>query len=263
MMRLSQIHCFPLKSAAGISQPTAQIAARGLAGDRRWMVVSPAGDFITGRTVPAMVRLRAALTVDGLVLSMDGEQVAVPLPDVGGTRLSVEVWGDRVEALEATGGAWLSARLGRDCRLVYMDDSVRRPVDADYALGDDITSFADGFPLLLISEGSLEDLNGRLDRPVTMGHFRPNLVVSGCPPFAEDDWRTIRNGSARLALVKRCSRCVFTTVDPLTGQRSGDGEPLKTLAGYRKSEGGVMFGQNLLVTTPGSIAVGDTVVVES
>ena len=148
-----------------------------------------------------------------------------------------------------------------DCRLAYMDDTLRRPVDPDYALDDDITSFADGFPVLLISEASLADLNGRLSQPVTMGHFRPNLVASGCAAFAEDGWQQIRIGTAEFALVKPCSRCIFTTVDPQTGARTTDGEPLTTLARYRRAEGGVMFGQNLLVTQPGHVSINDTITV--
>jgi hypothetical protein len=144
-----------------------------------------------------------------------------------------------------------------------MDDDLRRPVDADYAQNDDITSFADGFPILLISEGSLADLNRRLERPVSMDHFRPNLIVSGCSAFAEDGWRRIRIGAVELSLVKRCSRCVLTTVDPSTGLRATDGEPLRTLSGYRKTDRGVTFGQNALVTRQGRMERGDPVMVLS
>lgn len=224
------------------------------------MVVDASGRFLTARTVPGMVRVVAQPVDGGLALSMDGEHLTVPTPTAS-PRLTVTVWGDTVEALPARDGGWLAARLGQDCRLVYMDDSLRRPVDPDYAIDGDITSFADGFPLLLLSEGSLADLNGRLARPVSMDHFRPNLVVSGCPAFAEDGWRRIRIGTVELALVKRCARCVLTTVDPRTGQRTADGEPLRTLSGYRKAGGGVMFGQNALVIRPGRISLGDTVMV--
>lgn len=262
MIQLARICTFPLKSGAVVERASANIGARGIAGDRRWMVVDTRGRFLTARTVPGMVRIAARLVDGGLSLSVDGDQITIPTP-ADGPRVAVTVWGDTLQALQARDGGWLSTRLGQDCRLVYMDDSVRRPVDPDYAPDGNITSFADGFPLLILSEGSLADLNQRLARAVSMDHFRPNLVVSGCPAFAEDDWHRIRIGTVELTLVKRCARCVLTTVDPRTGQRSADGEPLRTLSGYRKARGGVMFGQNALVTRPGRIARGDTVMVLS
>ena len=262
MITLSRICTFPLKSGAGIDRTSADIGPRGIAGDRRWMVVDATGRFITARTVPSMVRITALPVDGGLSLSVDGEQRTFAIP-ADGPRLTVTVWRDTMQALPASDGGWLSARLGQDCRLVYMDDALRRPVDPNYALEDDITSFADGFPLLLLSEGSLEDLNQRLARPVTMDHFRPNLIVSGCTAFAEDSWRRIRIGTAELTLVKRCARCVFTTVDPRTGERAADGEPLRTLSDYRQAEHGIIFGQNALVTRPGQIRQGDPVKVLS
>ena len=262
MIQLSRICTFPMKSGAILERASADVGPRGIVGDRRWMVVDASDRFLTARTVPGMVRIAAEPVDGGLSLSMDGAQITIPTP-VEGPRLSVTVWSDTVQALLARDGGWLSSRLGQDCRLVYMDDDLRRPVDPDYALSDDITSFADGFPILILSEGSLEDLNGRLARPVSMDHFRPNLVVSGCPAFAEDGWRRIRIGTVELALVKRCARCVLTTVDPRTGQRAADGEPLRTLSGYRKAQRGVMFGQNALVTRAGRIAQGDEVMVLS
>ena len=261
MTRLSQIHTYPLKSAGGIDCDRTDIGARGIVGDRRWMVVDPDGTFLTGRTLPGMVRLQARVVGDELVLTLGDARCVVPRPTPSGPRMTVTVWDDAVAALVATDGGWLAARLGVACRLVYMDDTLRRPVDLDYAISDDITSFADGFPVLLISEASLADLNSRLREPVTMAHFRPNLVASGCAAFAEDDWQQIRIGTAEFALVKPCSRCIFTTVDPQTGARTPDGEPLATLAGYRRSAGGVMFGQNLLVTRPGHVGVSDAITV--
>ena len=264
MTTLSRILTFPRKSGASIDRSTAQIGLQGIVGDRRWMVVSPEGRFLTGRTLPGLVRIRAVQGDDNaLRLSVDGDQVVIPQPPQDGSRVAVTVWNDTVEALLAVDGGWLSARLGRDCQLVYMDASIRRRVDPEYARESDIISFSDGFPVLLISEGSLADLNSRLTRPVTMDHFRPNLVVRDCPPFAEDGWKHVRIGEAEFTLVKRCARCVFTTIDPVTGVRDSDGEPLRTLADYRKAERGVMFGQNLLVTRTGRVAVGDTVMVVS
>jgi MOSC domain-containing protein len=143
-----------------------------------------------------------------------------------------------------------------------MPDDLVRPVNRDYGEADDQVSFADGFPLLLISEASLADLNGRLPAPVEMRRFRPNLVVDGDLPYAEDNWRRIRVGDVEFAGVKNCSRCVFTTIDPDSGEVHPDKEPLRTLSTYRRrTQGGVYFGQNLIPRDAGVIRIGDPVTV--
>ena len=93
-----------------------------------------------------------------------------------------------------------------------------------------------------------------------MGRFRPNLVISGCEPFAEDSWRRIRIGTVAFDVVKPCSRCVFTTVDPDTGDEHPDGERLRTLMSFRRdSNKGVLFGQNLVARGEGFVQLGDPV----
>lgn len=259
---VSHLFVYPLKSAAAVSVTSAQIAVRGLVGDRRWMVIQPDGRFLTGRRYPMLTQIQATLLPDGLQLrGLDGSVQFVARPQPDDPHLSVTVWGDQVTGHRAAApvSAWLSAQLGVDCRLVYMADQTRRPVDPDYAGPEDVVSFADGFPLLVTTDGSLADLNRRLDVPVSMGRFRPNLVLSGVPAYAEDGWSAIRIGGVELGVVKPCARCVFTTIDPRTGAADPVREPLRTLATYRKAEGGVMFGQNLTVRRPGPIAVGDTV----
>ncbi len=143
--------------------------------------------------------------------------------------------------------------------LVHVDARMERPVDPRYAGPGERVGFADGFPLLLVSRASLEELNRRLPRPVTMEHFRPNLVLEGCEPFAEDSWKRLRVGGVELELVKPCARCVFTTVDPLTGVKARDGEPLRTLTRFRRRDGKVLFAQNALVRRSGTLQVGDPV----
>ena len=163
-----------------------------------------------------------------------------------GERLTVRVWRSVCEAIcaGADADAWLSAFLEMPCRLVFMPDEARRPVSAEYAVGEGIVSFADGFPLLLIGEASLADLNARLADPVPMNRFRPNLVVTGLAPFAEDHWTQVRVGDVLFHVVKSCARCAMTTVEQTTGTATGP-EPLQTLAGYRREDGKVMFGQEL------------------
>ncbi|GIT07213.1 MAG: hypothetical protein CM1200mP30_08430 [Pseudomonadota bacterium] len=169
----------------------------------------------------------------------------------------VEIWGDRCEALTADKQAesWISDYLGKRCNFVFMPEHSNRQVDSDYAIGRNQVAFSDGFPLLLISEASLLDLNSRVPEEITMKRFRPNLVVKNTDPYQEDNWEAIRIGDCELQIVKPCSRCVLTTVDPENGEFSGR-EPLQTLAKYRKFNGKVVFGQNLIPLSSGKIEVG-------
>jgi uncharacterized protein YcbX len=171
----------------------------------------------------------------------------------------VRVWADEVEAVDAGAAAarWFTALLGQTCRLVYLPDDGERTADAAYAPGGASVSFADGFPLLLLSSASLADLNARLPAPVPMNRFRPNLVVDGCAPFAEDHWRGLRIGAAAFTVAKPCARCVVPAIDQASGER--DPHINRVLAGYRRFDGQILFGQNLLHSHPANIAVGDPV----
>jgi uncharacterized protein YcbX len=183
--------------------------------------------------------------------------LSVPFPQTAATLL-VKVWKSEVAAKPAdSADVWLSEFLQQPVRLVHMDAGVARPMtDAHSQAGDEV-SFADAFPLLLISQAALDGLNARLAKPVSMLRFRPNLVVDGAPAHAEDGWKRIRIGDVEFDVAKPCTRCVFTTVDPLRGERDPDGEPLRTLIGYRRSGDGVTFGQNLIPRSPGTLHVGD------
>ena len=261
---VSHLFVYPLKSARGVCVPHAQVTPRGLAGDRRWMVVDSSGVFVTGRTHPHMLLLRTQQTESGLQLQApDGRQRLIRRPQPDGPTAVVQVWNDQVVGHMAApeDSAWLSSVLGLTCRLVYMADQTLRQVDEAHAPKGDVVSFADGFPLLLTTDGSLRDLNERLDAPVEMSHFRPNLVLSGVSAFAEDHWTEVRIGEAVFGVAKPCARCVLTTVNPTTAVRHASGEPLRTLATYRKGPGGILFGQNLTVRRGGRIAVGDPVTV--
>ncbi len=264
MPTLTSLSIYPLKSCAGLPLTRATVEPLGIQHDRRWLAVRPDGSFMTGRELPALVLVRAVPGPTGLHLSAPGmPDLAVPFPSVEAPRLDVTVWDDTCSAARVQGEAdrWLSEYLGQPAALVYVDDRMQRPVDPKYAAPEDRVGFADAFPLLLISEASLADLNQRLPRPVPMSRFRPNLVVEGCAPFAEDGWKRLRIGTVELAGVKPCARCVFTTVDPETAVADPQQEPLRTLTTYRRlgSKGGVMFGQNVIVRRPGIIQVGDAV----
>lgn len=261
-MHLSALHLYPIKSCAALSPETARVEPRGLAHDRRWMLVDALGNFLTGRQLPRLVRLRALPTAAGLRLDapgQDGIEVAVPAPDA--PRRRVTVWKDTLDAADAGDAAarWLSALLERDARLVHMDATAVRPVKPAYAQPGDEVSFADGFPLLLISQAALDALNARLAVPLDMLRFRPNLVVSGTAPHAEDDWRRLRIGEIEFDAVKPCTRCVFTTVDAARGDFDPSGEPLRTLKSYRRGPDGITFGMNLIARGQGTLRVGDPV----
>ena len=258
-MILSSISIYPIKSTAGMDVQAAEIDARGFRHDRRWMVVDLEGRFLTGRQVPRMVLVRAIPEGDGLRLdapSMPSQKVRAP--DSTGERLPVTVWDDVVDAAcaDADSDAWLSEFLGRPVRLVMMDaQSVRTVESAD---ADDV-SFADGYPFLAISQASLDGLNARLVAPMSMQRFRPNLVIDGCDPHAEDQWRRIRIGGIEFEAAKPCTRCVFTTVDPTLGARDPSGEPLRTLKSYRRTGEGITFGMNWIARGRGQLRVGDPV----
>ena len=255
---LSALNIYPLKSASGISLENTEMEQRGLPHDRRWMVVDDSGQFMTQRTVPRMALVQTQLVNQTLTLNAPGmPELCLPLLPKKDVSEEVEIWGDRCEAWVANQQStrWISEYLGKNCKIVFMPDNSNRSVDPDYSLGDHQIAFSDAFPLLLISEASLKDLNRRLPETFSMNRFRPNLVVNNTEPYEEDTWKLIKIGDCELQIVKPCSRCVLTTVDPETGEFSGK-EPLRTLASYRKQNGKVLFGQNLIVQKLGRLEVG-------
>jgi len=259
-LRVTELWTYPVKSCRGVALDHASVEARGLRWDRHWMVVDTSGRFLTQRDLPAMATIVPTVTAAALVLRAPGRPDLVLPHGPAGDQAVVTVWGDTVEArtVSAAADRWLSQHLGVGCRLVRFPEDARRPVDPTYGAPGDETAFSDGFPLLLIGQGSLDALNSRLAQPLPMRRFRPNLVVAGAPPHAEDDWRRIRIGAITLRVVKPCSRCVITTVDPDQGVRAG-AEPLETLATYRRRDGRVYFGQNVIPDGAGEIRVGDPV----
>ena len=265
-MTLSSIHIYPLKSGAPLERTEAQVETRGLAHDRRWMIVDTENRFVTGREEARLTLIRAQ--PDGEALRIDAPgmpSLRVDPPDASAVRVDSAVWGAAVTPRLASSEAhaWLSAFLAKPVRLVHMDADCRRAVkakyDGKYGVDTDEVSFADGFPLLLISQGALDLLNSKLVQPVPILRFRPNLVVAGTAPHAEDGWKRIRIGTLEFEVAKPCVRCVFTTVDFDRGERDPSGEPLRTLIGYRRSSDGVTFGQNLIPRGRGTVRRGDQV----
>ena len=261
-MVVAEIHVFPVKGCSGSLRPSAQVEPWGLQHDRRWLVIDGTGRFVTQRAIPAMATIRTEMAAETLQLSHpDHGSIGIAVPPQNAGRRQVTVWRNTLDAAVAGEAAhtWISAVLGQDLYLVYMDDTAARPINPAYAPPGETVSFADGYPILLTSQNSLADLNARLARPVPISRFRGNIVVDGAAAWAEDSWRLIRIGGAVFRVVKPCDRCIVTTIDQTTGLRPDRAEPLRTLGSFRHDERGIMFGQNLVPVSLGRIATGDSV----
>lgn len=257
-LRLTSLHVYPIKSTAGLAPAAWEVDGFGLRYDRRWMVVDSAGEMISQRTHPRLALVRPAIG-DGTLRVETGGMPALELPlaPASAVAMPVTVWDDTCTGVWTGERAarWFSDVLETDCSLVFMPDTTLRPANTTYAPPGHRVSFADAFPFLLISEASLADLNGRLPTPLPMNRFRPNLVIAGAPPFGEDAMTTFRIGAVGFQVVKPCDRCVVTTTDQATLERGP--EPLRTLATYRRVDGKVYFGQNVVHDGVGRLAVGD------
>ncbi|MCU1416419.1 MAG: hypothetical protein JWP32_593 [Schumannella sp.] len=263
---LTGLRRYPVKSFRGEDLDSARIEPWGLVGDRRWMVVDDAAEAVTAREVHGMLRIVPELLDGGLRLTTAGAEplvVDTPRSPTG----DVQIWDDTVVAASAgpLADAWLSAVLGLSVHLVYLDDPTRRPANPAFSRPGDVVSFADGYPMLLASQNSLAQLNDWIaegprpdEGPLPMNRFRPNLIVSGAAPFAEDGWTRIRIGDATFRVVKGCSRCVLTTLDPITGDKQM--EPITTLARHRRFDGKTWFATNLIPDDAGAtLHIGDEV----
>jgi len=271
-LHVSRLYIYPLKSARGISVDTLALDSLGPRWDRRWMLIDEHGRFISQREVPRLSLISTALCNDRLAVSApDRELFTVPTPGPGVPRIKAEIWDDVVDVVPVGAGSdeWFSDALMTHCRLVYFPEDSIREVEQTFNPEDKLVGLADGFPLLVIGEASLRDLNERLVArqrdPLPMNRFRPNLVIEGAPPFAEDSWQNIHVGTdpgVGLSIVKPCARCAITTVDQRTGIRGK--EPLATLATFRRGpDGSVFFGQNAIHDRPGTIRRGDPVHISS
>ena len=256
MARITALNIYPVKSCRGIPLQRATAAVTGFTHDRQWMIVRPNGQFITQREEPRLALIETA--VDDRALTLSAPQagaLAVPFdPDhaeADSAAVEVMCWRDRCAALDAGDGAarWLEAYLGKPYRLVRFDPAHKRRSDAKWTGSiEAFSQFSDGFPYLVISQASLDDLNGRLAQPLPMNRFRPNIVVDGLPAYGEDRVHEFSGDGIRLRAVKPCARCAITTTDQVTAERNGD-EPLRTLRSYRFSSElrGVLFGQNAIL----------------
>lgn len=258
---VSGLYLYPIKSCRGHAIEQGVIEARGFRDDREFMLVDLDGCAITQREHPRMTLIEPYVEGTVLTLTAPGMPLLRKEYITSGPQVDVDVWQNICAAVDQGDdvAAWFSTYMELSCRLVRMAEDCRRLISPKHAVKEgDHVSFVDGYPFLIISEGSLADLNSRMEQPLPMRRFRPSIVVSAMEPFAEDTWRRIRIGTQIFELVKPCARCVMTTVNPDTTEMGK--EPLRTLAKYRRGlDGGVLFGQNAIHHGPGTIHVGDTI----
>jgi uncharacterized protein YcbX len=260
-MFVSALYVYPIKSCGGISLEVAQISQKGIRGDRAFMVVDLAGRFITQRVQPRMALIQLAVGENGVltVTAPNMPEISIMANDTG-KRCNVEIWNDTCIGVDQGDAiaTWFSTFLGIACRVVHMPENYVRQVNPQYAVQEqDQVAFADGYPFLLVTEASLADLNARMQEPLPVNRFRPNIVLAGTLPYVEDTWRKIYIGEVLFHIVKACERCSVTTTDQATSVVGK--EPLRTLATDRRAQKGVMFGQNLIHAHEGIIHLGDTI----
>ncbi len=256
MIEIAELWLYPVKACAGVRVTHALLTPRGLAGDRRYMLVDAEGRFFTQREEPKLQTVRTVFDGESVLLDTVAGSLRIPRELHGGKRIEVTVWQSDCEAIEhVPGSQLLSEMLAREVKLVFMPDDVQRNVDQDYGEPGDIVSFADGFPILLANEASLADLNAALEEPVTMQRFRPSVVVRGAAAYQEETWSHLQSALVRLRAAKLCTRCAVINVDPGTGTRPST-QPLATLAQHHAPGGKPVFGVNLIPESVGSLQEG-------
>ncbi|HTI70023.1 MAG TPA: MOSC N-terminal beta barrel domain-containing protein [Candidatus Limnocylindria bacterium] len=265
-IEITGLFTYPIKSCRAIQHASLALDAFGPVWDRRWMLVNPAGEFVTQRTFPKMTQIAVTVDATDLLVQAPGEPaLPISLSKIRDAAQPVVVWKDTCQGWDEGDAAaeWFSRYLGSSLRLVRMADDFVRVANPKWVSFAAKVSFADGFPILLANEASLDDLNRRMEarqaKPVTMDRFRANLVIRGAPAWAEDHWKQIRVGNLVMDVVKPCTRCVITTTDQDSGKIPQVGEPLATLATFKRWENAVVFAQNLVHRGPGTLSVWDTV----
>lgn len=262
MYTVSQLIIYPIKSLGGVRVNQIMVTDRGLEYDRRWMLVDNLNRFLTQRKHPEMALFSIEMQEHHMLVShkVKKESIKIPLTTSNPETALATVWNDQclVRYISDEVDRWFSKMLLQECRLVYMPDQSKRMVDEPFGDQQNITSFSDGFPVLIIGQSSLDNLNSRLKQPVPMDRFRPNIVFTGGAPHIEDSFTDFNINGAAFKGVKASSRCNMITIDQQTGKANA--EPLTVLATYRKQQNNVYFGQNLLIVKTGKIAVGEQVI---
>ena len=260
MPTISQLFTYPIKSLGGVSLTEAEVTDRGFKYDRRWMLVDDQNEFMSQRSIPNMALLQVSIRGDGLFVQhkKTGENVAVPFQPSGET-VRIKVWSFEGKAVEVNGqvSTWFSSILNKKCKLVYMPDTTRRRVDSRYVSNKELTAFTDDFPYLAIGQSSLDHLNSKLEIPVPIDRFRPNVVFTGATPYEEDEWAHFTINQLNFFGSKLCGRCTVTTINQQEGVQGK--EPLRTLATYRALNKKIYFGQYLVHDGEGVVRIGDNI----
>ncbi len=247
-IRVTHLFVYPIKSLRGISLKTVVVTPFGLLHDRRFMLTRSDGTFITQRFYPELAVFDVEMNDDQIVVTHpDGSSIQIPVTGGAAVNIRATIWDDVVDARVGfpEADSFFSDHMREPLRLVWMPETTHRQTDLAYSEEGDRVSFADGYPILLVGQPSMDDLNTRLEIPLPINRFRPNIVVEGCDPWSEDSWTRVQVPGAALRLVKKCYRCVVTTTDQRSGERSK--EPLATLATFRKEGNKVWFGMNCIL----------------
>ena len=259
MLQVSALYVYPIKSLGGIAVKEALLTERGLQYDRRWMLIDSDNRFLSQREIARMALFKVAITGNGLSVtySPTNSSLQIPFQPLHTQLFEVTVWEDTclAQRVSAEADTWFSNILGMPCKLVYMPDDTLRQVDPNYAGEGMVTSFADAFPLMMISQASLDDLSAKVGAPIPMNRFRPNLVYTGGQPYSEDELASFSINNINFYGVKLCARCPIPGIDQDTAV--GGKEPIKTLSSYRRRQNKIYFGQNLIHEGTGILRVGD------
>jgi uncharacterized protein len=264
-MKVSQLYIYPIKSLGGIAVSSVNITDRGFENDRRWMLIDDNNRFISQREIAETALLQVEILPGRLKVYHKKDQansIEIPFAATTPAFVTATIWDNSCEAqlVDANADKWFSAILNVSCRLVYMPDSTMVKIDPQYAASDnDITSFSDGYPILMISEASLEDLNNKLDKPLSINRFRPNLVFTGGDAFIEESMKEFSINYCTFYGVKPCARCVVTTIEQESAEKGK--EPLKTLSLDRRKDAKVIFGENVIAAGTGKISIGDIITI--
>jgi uncharacterized protein len=261
LLHLSEIWIYPIKSLGGIRLRSSKVMEKGLTFDRRWMLIDEGNTFMTQRVHTMMALFKLEMNQSSFKVTFKNDSIILPfVHSIIPTEIKTNVWDDEVITLEVSESysKWFSEKLGIKCKLVSFPEENSRPIDALYKINNENVSLADGYPLLIIGQSSLDDLNSRLESSVPMNRFRPNLVFTGGQPYEEDTWKYFTIRKNKFAGVKPCSRCILTTINQQTAEKGK--EPLATLATYRKNENKIYFGQNVLAIDHNEIHEGDEIV---
>jgi MOSC domain-containing protein len=260
--KLTQLKIYPVKSLSGISLEESVVEERGFKYDRRWMLVDNENMFITQRLFPQMVFINVKIENGEMVFTHKRkkiEDLKISLIEYPQNIVNVKIWDDFCDSNQygKEVNDWFSEAIESKCKLVHMPETSKRGTSTKYFKESKNVSFADGYPFLIIGEESLNYLNSKLDKPVFMDQFRPNIVFSGGSKHDEDNWNSIRIGELEFSVVKPCARCVITTIDTATATKNK--EPLATLSTYRKFNSKIMFGQNAIGYSNGKLRISDKI----